>query len=104
MWSPSVLHEHVLAQVRCWETHREFVADRDSGAITESEFDALKAGVLDGSESRVVRDSLERPSGLNIGPYVSWWLSQRSTRFIANVLAVVLIGAAAWLSCVFVLA
>ena len=65
---------------------------RDSGAITDTEFNALKAQVLAGEVPDVQRDSVERPSGGNAAGLIIWWLSHRSKRFTANILAIVLVG------------
>jgi hypothetical protein len=65
---------------------------RDSGAITDAEFNALKAQVLAGEVPDVQRDSVERPSGGNAAGFIIWWLSNRSKRLNANILAIVLVG------------
>lgn len=69
---------------------------RESGAITDAEFNVLKAQVLAGEVPDVKKDSSERPSGGNAAGYIIWWLSNRSNRFRANALAVVLVGVFVW--------
>jgi hypothetical protein len=57
-----VIDEATIAELRK-------LADlRTSGAISDAEFEVLKAELLGGSPSQVQRDSLERPMGLAFQP------------------------------------